>query len=66
MSNLHGCQHKKNGKIDLNDHVHVVLSKSSCCKAYNKKEGGWDKDCQQVVHNRTAHRDLSNNRFSFT
>ena len=62
LSTLHGGQHKEDGEVDLNDHVHVVLCESSCCKADHDEEGGWDEDRQEVVHNQTNHRHLSNYR----
>ena len=46
FSNLHGCKHQKDCKVDLDDHVHVVLSKEPCREADNDKEHGRHKHSQ--------------------
>ena len=66
LSNLHGGKDKKDGEIDLNDHVHVVLGKSSGYKADQQEEGGRDEDSQEVVDDRTAHSHLSHDCLFFS
>ena len=47
--NLHGGQDQENGKVDLNDHVYVILSKEPCCEADGQEKDGWDKHGEQVT-----------------
>ena len=50
--NLQCGQHKLDGKVDLNDHVNVVLRKSPGDEADGDEGGGGDEDGQDVAHDR--------------
>ena len=59
-THLHGSQDKKDGKIDLNDHVNIVFSKEPCCEAYDKEKYSWDKHSQEGADDWSAQGDLDN------
>ena len=61
----HGCQDQKYCKVDLDDHVYVLLSKDPCSEADDDKEQGWDKNSQQVVDNRSSKGDFNDNGLHF-
>ena len=63
FQDLQGCEDQKNGQVDLNDHIHVVLSKDPCSEADDDEEQGWDKHSQQVADNRSSKGDFNNNGF---
>ena len=41
-----------NGKVDLNDHIKIVLRKCPSDETDGDKGGGWDEDGQHVAHDR--------------
>ena len=65
IQDLQGCQDQKNGQVDLDDHVHVLLSKDPCSEADDYEEQGWDKHSQQVADNRSSKGDFNNYGFCF-
>ena len=65
IQDLQGCQHQKNGQVDLDDHVHVLLSKDPCSEADDDEEESRNKHSQQVVDNRSSEGDFNNNGLHF-
>ena len=65
IRHLHEGKDEKDGEIYFNDHIHVVLCESSCCETDDKEESGRDEDCQEVVHDRSAHGHLCDNCLFF-
>ena len=65
IHDLHGCQDQKDGEVDLNCHVNVVLGKEPCSVADEKKEDGREKHCQEVAHDWPSQGDLDNNNLDF-
>ena len=49
IKDLQGCEDQKNGKVYLDDHVHVLNSKDPRSEADDDEEQGRNKHSQQVV-----------------
>ena len=45
IKDLQGCEDQKNGKVDLDDHVYVILSKDPCCEADDDEEQSQSASC---------------------
>ena len=61
---LHGCQDQKNGEINLNCHLNVVLGKEPSCVADDKEKDGREKNCQKVAHDWPSKGDLNYNNLN--
>ena len=64
-SNLHGGKDKKDGQIDLNDQVNVLLRKGPCSKTDYEEKHGWAKHSQECADDWPAQSDLNNYDFHF-